>query len=71
MFIVFFFRITELHLQKNELISITGTISHLHNLQVLMLHNNQLSDMRGSVKEISSIHTLKRLSEFLYLINFF
>jgi len=58
------YRITELHLQKNELISITGTISHLHNLQVLMLHNNQLSDMRGSVKEISSIHTLKRLNFF-------
>jgi len=58
------YRITELHLQKNELISITGTISHLHNLQVLMLHNNQLNDIKGSVKEISSIFTLKRLNFF-------
>jgi len=58
------YRITELHLQKNELISITGTISHLHNLQVLMLHNNQLSDIKGSVKELSSIFTLKRLNFF-------
>ena len=54
-------------MQKNELISITGTISHLHNLQVLMLHNNQLNDIKGSVKEISSIFTLKRLSKSLLI----
>ena len=53
-------------MQNNELISITGTISHLQNLQVLMLHYNQLSDLKGSVKELSNIFTLKRLSEFTY-----
>jgi len=58
------YRITELHLQNNELISITGTISHLQNLQVLMLHYNQLSDLKGSVKELSNIFTLKRLNFF-------
>jgi len=63
-FIRFNYRITELHLQSNELITITGTLSHLHCLQVLMLHNNQLSDLRATVNELTSIDTLKRLNFF-------
>jgi len=63
-FIRFNYRITELHLQKNEITSITGTISHLHCLQVLMLHQNQLCDLKAAVKELLSITTLKRLNFF-------
>lgn len=58
------FRISELHLQCNELSTITGAVSHLRCLQVLMLEKNQLADMSAVLQELLPLRALKVLNLF-------
>jgi len=58
------FRISELHLQCNELSTITGALSHLRCLQVLMLQKNQLADMSAVLQELLPLRALKVLNLF-------
>ncbi|XP_071795894.1 leucine-rich repeat-containing protein 72-like [Asterias amurensis] len=55
-------RISHLFLQDNELVSISGTIGHLSCLQVLMLHNNQLSKLEETVNEMKKMQALHTLN---------
>uniref|UniRef100_H2YA28 U2A'/phosphoprotein 32 family A C-terminal domain-containing protein n=1 Tax=Ciona savignyi TaxID=51511 RepID=H2YA28_CIOSA len=57
-------RITELHLQCNELSSVAGCLSHLRYLQVLMLQKNQLVNLNAVLHEISPLHALRVLNLF-------
>lgn len=59
------FQIAELYLQDNQLTAITGTLHHLTCLQVLMLHNNQLTKLDKVVKEFKKMQVLKTLSKFV------
>ncbi|WAR01127.1 LRC72-like protein [Mya arenaria] len=45
------FQIRELYLQNNELTDVSGSLRHLTCLEVLMLHNNQLTKLDRLVKE--------------------
>jgi len=58
------FRISELHLQCNELSTITGAISHLRCLQVLMLQKNQLANMSAVMQELLPLRALRVLNLF-------
>ncbi|XP_064634984.1 leucine-rich repeat-containing protein 72-like [Lineus longissimus] len=58
------FRITELYLQNNQLVEITGALHHLDNLQTLMLHNNQLTKLERVIKELNKMQDLKVLNLF-------
>ncbi|MGH0178793.1 UNVERIFIED_CONTAM: hypothetical protein FKN15_078342 [Acipenser sinensis] len=42
---------------------ILGSLSHLKSLQVLMLHNNQLTKLVGTVSELKGMQFLKTLSK--------
>ncbi|XP_060104582.1 leucine-rich repeat-containing protein 72 isoform X1 [Heteronotia binoei] len=50
----------ELYLNNNEIRSIAGVLRHIHSLQILMLHNNQLKNLETTVKELKgmSLQTL-------------
>ncbi|KAK7491475.1 hypothetical protein BaRGS_00017304 [Batillaria attramentaria] len=52
------FRLSELYLQDNELTEITGAIGHLTCLQVLMLHNNQLTKLDKVTREFQKMQNL-------------
>eukprot|EP00057_Strongylocentrotus_purpuratus_P009512 XP_011663986.1 PREDICTED: leucine-rich repeat-containing protein 72-like [Strongylocentrotus purpuratus] len=56
------YRITELYLQDNELVSVAGLLQPLTSLQVLMLHNNQLTDLEETVNEMKAMQALHTLS---------
>jgi len=58
------FRVSELHLQCNELSTITGAISHLRCLQVLMLQKNQLANLSAVLQELLPLRALKTLNLF-------
>ncbi|CAK8673773.1 unnamed protein product [Clavelina lepadiformis] len=58
------FRITELHLQNNELCEIRGTLSHLRYLQVLMLQKNQLANLNEVLQELFPLQALHVLNLF-------
>lgn len=57
------YRITELHLQYNYLKDITGALTHLTQIQVLMLQGNQLTNLEKVVKEFGRMQNLTILSE--------
>lgn len=58
------FRVSELHLQCNELSTITGAISHLRCLQVLMLQKNQLANLSAVLQELLPLRALRVLNLF-------
>ncbi|XP_072019752.1 leucine-rich repeat-containing protein 72-like [Amphiura filiformis] len=60
-FLTINYRISHLFLQDNELVDICGALSHLTNLQVLMLQSNQLTKLEPTIKEfkvMQALHTL-------------
>ncbi|XP_074660986.1 leucine-rich repeat-containing protein 72-like [Tubulanus polymorphus] len=57
-------RITELYLQHNNILDITGSLSHLTTLNVLMLQNNQLEKLEKVVKELKQMQDLRVLNLF-------
>lgn len=57
------FHISELHLQDNQLVDITGAVGHLSCLRVLMLQNNQLTKLEKVVREFQKMLTLHTLSK--------
>ncbi|KAF6025131.1 LRRC72 [Bugula neritina] len=60
----FNFRITELHLQYNFLKDITGALSHLTQIEVLMLQGNQLTNLEKVIKEFRRMQNLQILNMF-------
>lgn len=61
------FQISQLYLQNNQLTDITGALQHLTCLEVLMLHNNQLTKLDKVVKEFKKMQSLRTLSEYFLL----
>jgi len=57
------FHLKELHLQNNQLTTITGALRHLTCLEVLMLQNNQLTKLEKVAKEFIKMQTLHTLSK--------
>ena len=57
------FRLTELYLQHNLIVSITGCLRHLTELQVLMLQGNQLKHLTEVIQEFVRMHRLRVLSK--------
>lgn len=55
-------RLTELYLQYNFLKDISGALSHLTQLQVLMLQGNQLTNLDKVVRELRKMQNLQILS---------
>ncbi len=58
------FRISELYLQHNALVEVTGMLHHLTCLRVLLLHNNQLEKLDRVVGEFAKMQDLKTLSKY-------
>ncbi|XP_071104835.1 leucine-rich repeat-containing protein 72-like [Haliotis cracherodii] len=58
------YQLSELYLHNNELVDITGAFHHLTCLQVLMLHNNQLTKLDRILTEIKKMQSLKTLNLF-------
>ncbi|NXI41488.1 LRC72 protein, partial [Galbula dea] len=56
--------LTELYLNNNELTDISGALKHLHALQILLLHNNQLRTLGKTVKELKGMISLQTLNLF-------
>ncbi|NXN35229.1 LRC72 protein, partial [Rhinoptilus africanus] len=56
--------LTELYLNNNELTDISGALKHLHALQILLLHNNQLKKLDKTVKELEGMRSLQTLNLF-------
>ncbi|XP_065136813.1 leucine-rich repeat-containing protein 72 isoform X1 [Paramisgurnus dabryanus] len=57
--------LTELYLQNNDLISISGALRHLSCLCVLLLHNNQMKFLDETVEELKNMQDLHTLSLYL------
>lgn len=58
------FQLSELYLQNNQLTEVTGALSHLTCLNILMLNNNQLTKLDQVVKEFKKMQCLKTLNLF-------
>ncbi|XP_030045819.1 leucine-rich repeat-containing protein 72 [Microcaecilia unicolor] len=58
------YRLSELYLNNNELVDISGALRHLTTLQILMLHNNQLTNLETAVKELKEMTCLQVLNLF-------
>ncbi|XP_043921500.1 leucine-rich repeat-containing protein 72 [Protopterus annectens] len=58
------YHLTELYLNDNELVDITGGLSHLTSLQILLLHNNQLTKLEATVAEFKKMQFLHTLNLF-------
>ncbi|KFP22200.1 Leucine-rich repeat-containing protein 72, partial [Egretta garzetta] len=56
--------LTELYLNNNELTDISGALKHLHALQILLLHDNQLKKLGTTVKELKGMISLQTLNLF-------
>ncbi|XP_051965917.1 leucine-rich repeat-containing protein 72 [Xyrauchen texanus] len=54
-------RLTELYLQNNDVISISGALRHLPCLCVLLLHNNQMKSLEDTVAELKNMQKLHTL----------
>ncbi|XP_059370044.1 leucine-rich repeat-containing protein 72 isoform X2 [Carassius carassius] len=57
--------LTELHLQNNDILSISGALRHLTCLQVLLLFNNQMKCLEETVSELKNMQDLHTLSLYL------
>ena len=57
-------RLRELYLQGNHLVTVQGSLSKLKHLEVLMLQENQLRDMRSVVADLQHLTSLRRLNLF-------
>nr|XP_055052987.1 leucine-rich repeat-containing protein 72 isoform X2 [Misgurnus anguillicaudatus] len=57
--------LTELYLQNNDIISISGALRHLTCLRVLLLHNNQIKCLDETVEELKNMQDLHTLSLYL------
>nr|XP_033786862.1 leucine-rich repeat-containing protein 72 isoform X3 [Geotrypetes seraphini] len=55
------YRLSELYLNNNALVDISGALRHLTTLQILMLHNNQLTNLEMTVKELREMTCLQVL----------
>jgi len=64
------YQIVELHLQNNEINTISGALSQLHCLKILMLQSNQLADLYEVLTELKQIDTLERINLFGNPISF-
>ncbi|KAL4224483.1 Leucine-rich repeat-containing protein 72 [Mactra antiquata] len=58
------FQLSELYLQNNQLTDVYGSLKHLTSLEVLMLHNNQITKLDLIVKEFKKMQCLKTLNLF-------
>nr|XP_033786861.1 leucine-rich repeat-containing protein 72 isoform X2 [Geotrypetes seraphini] len=58
------YRLSELYLNNNALVDISGALRHLTTLQILMLHNNQLTNLEMTVKELREMTCLQVLNLF-------
>ncbi|KAJ8049712.1 Leucine-rich repeat-containing protein 72 [Holothuria leucospilota] len=56
------YRLSELYLQDNELVDISGALNHLTNLRILMLQNNQLTRLEETVGEFKFMQGLETLN---------
>ncbi|XP_016424137.1 leucine-rich repeat-containing protein 72 [Sinocyclocheilus rhinocerous] len=57
--------LTELYLQNNGILSISGALRHLTCLQVLLLFNNQMKCLEETVSELKNMQELHTLCENL------
>ncbi|XP_018972324.1 leucine-rich repeat-containing protein 72 isoform X1 [Cyprinus carpio] len=57
--------LTELYLQNNDILSISGALRHLTCLQVLLLSNNQMKCLEETVSELKNMQDLHTLSLYL------
>ncbi|XP_077346821.1 leucine-rich repeat-containing protein 72 isoform X2 [Lithobates pipiens] len=55
------FRLSELHLDHNELCDITGSLKHLTSLHTLMLNDNRLTQLQATVQELKRMTNLRVL----------
>ena len=58
------FRLTELYLQDNLIVDVTGSIRHLTELQLLMLQGNQLKHLTDVIHELGRMQRLQVLNLF-------
>ncbi|XP_077346820.1 leucine-rich repeat-containing protein 72 isoform X1 [Lithobates pipiens] len=58
------FRLSELHLDHNELCDITGSLKHLTSLHTLMLNDNRLTQLQATVQELKRMTNLRVLNLF-------
>nr|DBA25293.1 TPA: hypothetical protein GDO54_012840 [Pyxicephalus adspersus] len=58
------FRLSELHLDHNELCDITGSLKHLTSLHTLMLNDNRLTKLQATVQELKRMTNLRVLNLF-------
>ncbi|XP_073674469.1 leucine-rich repeat-containing protein 72 [Garra rufa] len=57
--------LTELYLQNNDILSISGALRHLTCLRVLLLFNNQMRCLEETVSELKNMQDLHTLSLYL------
>ncbi|XP_058655518.1 leucine-rich repeat-containing protein 72 isoform X2 [Onychostoma macrolepis] len=57
--------LTELYLQNNDILSISGALRHLTCLQVLLLFNNQMKCLEETMSELKNMQDLHTLSLYL------
>ncbi|XP_073779984.1 leucine-rich repeat-containing protein 72 isoform X2 [Danio rerio] len=57
--------LTELYLQNNDILSISGALRHLTCLRVLLLFNNQIKCLEETVVELKNMQELHTLSLYL------
>lgn len=66
------YALSELYLQFNLIKSIGGCLRNLTNLKVLLLHGNEIFDLKTTVKELGHLRDLRNLSkDFFITINNF
>ncbi|XP_078284976.1 leucine-rich repeat-containing protein 72 isoform X2 [Rhinoraja longicauda] len=54
----------ELYLQNNLILDLTGSLKHLTSLQILLLHNNRLTQVEKTVTELKKMTWLHTLNVF-------
>ncbi|CAH1786897.1 unnamed protein product [Owenia fusiformis] len=58
------FRLAELYLDQNEMVEISGALEHLTCMEVLHLHDNQLTKLENVIYELRKMQNLKVLNLF-------
>ena len=62
-FLPYNYRLSELYLADNSLVSVAGSLTHLTGLKVLGMDNNQLSRLEETVAEVKNMQGLRYLSK--------